>query len=75
MRMIRWRISWLRGGQAVVDGQTILAAKMRDDCIAVTDNLIVGDDVRKLPAGCGGCVENVLVIKRHLGQLEESKHF
>src|SRR5689334_22136742 len=46
---------------------------MRDDGLGIADGLAILDDVRQLLARRGRGVEQVLVHKRHAGELEEGK--
>ena len=57
-----------------IDGQPVLADKVRDDGLAVADGLAVVDQVGQLPARRLRRVENVLMRERHMGELEEGEN-
>jgi hypothetical protein len=61
----------LRDGQGVIDRQPVLTDEMRDDGLAIANNLAVVVDVGKLSARRVRCVEDVLMRERNLGELEE----
>ncbi len=61
----------LRLREGIVDRRMVLAIDMRDDRPAVADHLAVVDDVGQLPARRRRGIEDVLVLERHAGELEE----
>src|SRR5947209_3140359 len=61
----------LRGGQAVIDRESILLDEMRHDRIAVAYRLAVIDDVGELPARRVLRVEDVLVLEGEAAQPQE----
>jgi len=62
----------LRSSEVVVDRQAVFVDEMRDDGVAVADDLAAIVDIGQLPARRLRGIKDVLVRERDTGELQES---